>query len=223
MISSNSFIASGSCPSMFPPNMSSNALRFGTSISATTVQKRSALRSVITFMVGMPSFLPIWFIFRNFSTSGRTLPGRQYMISRTSNMTGLLRGDATDQVKPIRSSLVRTRDSRKGAASGTLPGRSAGPRGRRGRLLLRWTRHERDDPRGIEQEPERQRQDADHGDEREGDELDRLARRRARVAAIDAHGHEQKRHTGHEEEHGDACDNAEPWDFAPRPSRQCPQ
>src|ERR1044072_7556872 len=41
----------------------------------------------MTFIFGNPSFSLSFDIARNFSTSGRTFPGLQYMISRTSSMT----------------------------------------------------------------------------------------------------------------------------------------
>src|SRR5207249_4695797 len=43
--------------------------------------------SVMTRILPMPAFSVSLDMARNFSTSGRTLPGLQYMISRTSSMT----------------------------------------------------------------------------------------------------------------------------------------
>ncbi|PYP30662.1 MAG: hypothetical protein DMD49_09885 [Gemmatimonadetes bacterium] len=57
-----------------------------TSISATSVQYRSAQKSVITRIFGMPTLALSLDMARNFSTIGRTLPGLQYMISRMSSM-----------------------------------------------------------------------------------------------------------------------------------------
>jgi len=43
---------------------------------------------VSTRIFGMPIFWPSLFIAANFSTSGRTLPGLQYITSRISSMYG---------------------------------------------------------------------------------------------------------------------------------------
>src|SRR5678816_3284003 len=69
------------------------ASRLGTSISATTVQYRSALKSVRT-RIPIPFFALSFFIARNFSTMGRTLPGLQYMMSRMSSMTSPFAGNS---------------------------------------------------------------------------------------------------------------------------------
>src|ERR1700722_14514478 len=84
MIFSISFASSAFCPS--PCIIASNACMLGTSISATTVQYRSAQKSVMTFIGGMPDLVPSFDIARNLSTSGRTLPGLQYITSRMSSM-----------------------------------------------------------------------------------------------------------------------------------------
>src|ERR1041384_3658814 len=64
-----------------------------TSNSDTTVQYRSAQKSVITRIAPMPDFSMSFDIARNFSTIGRTLPGLQYMTSRMSSMAAPLCGD----------------------------------------------------------------------------------------------------------------------------------
>src|SRR2546426_11473419 len=64
----------------------SKSSMLATSISATSVQYRSAQKSVITRIFGMPTFALSLAIAKNFSTIGRTLPGLQYMISRMSSM-----------------------------------------------------------------------------------------------------------------------------------------
>jgi len=64
----------------------SNSARSATSISAITVQYCSAQKSVMMRICGTLYFVPIAFMVLNFSTSGRTLPGLQFMISRTTNM-----------------------------------------------------------------------------------------------------------------------------------------
>src|ERR1051325_6580783 len=64
-----------------------------TSNSDTTVQYRSAQKSVITRIAPMPDFSMSFDIARNFSTIGRTLPGLQYMTSRMSSMAAPLYGD----------------------------------------------------------------------------------------------------------------------------------
>ena len=56
------------------------------------VQNRSALTSVMTRILPMPLFSPSFFIARNFSTMGRTLPGLQYKMSRMSSMVVSLQG-----------------------------------------------------------------------------------------------------------------------------------
>src|SRR6185369_14795537 len=87
MTFSSSFMSSGD-PDGFCI-MSSNALRSATSSSATIVQYRSAEKSVMMRIAGIPIFLLNLFIAWNFSTIGRTLPGLQYMISRTRYMAVL--------------------------------------------------------------------------------------------------------------------------------------
>src|SRR2546425_4971306 len=79
-----SFIVSPRCPPPFI--ICSNSSIDSTSISATSIQYRSAQKSVMTRIFGMPLLAPIRFIAKNFSTIGRTLPGLQNMISRTRNM-----------------------------------------------------------------------------------------------------------------------------------------
>src|SRR5262245_14593431 len=87
MIFSNSFMSASEAPGG-GAIMSSNALRFGTSISATTVQYCSAQKSVMIFIFGMPTRSLNVDIAKNFSTIGRTLPGLQYMMSRTRYIAG---------------------------------------------------------------------------------------------------------------------------------------
>src|SRR6266571_9389983 len=69
-----------------PCIMRSNSAMFATSISATSVQYRSAQTSVMTRIFGMPTLALSFAIARNFSTKGRTFPGLQYMISRMRSM-----------------------------------------------------------------------------------------------------------------------------------------
>src|SRR5207245_7010246 len=63
-----------------------NSTMFPTSISATSVQYRSAQTSVMIRILGMPTLALSFAIARNFSTKGRTFPGLQYMISRMRSM-----------------------------------------------------------------------------------------------------------------------------------------
>src|SRR6185436_12627859 len=83
MIASNSFIDSSDSPS--PLIIFSKAAMSGVSISITIIQKRSPQKSVITFMVWFDFFMSFC-IARVFSTMGFTLPGLQYMISRSSSI-----------------------------------------------------------------------------------------------------------------------------------------
>src|SRR4029077_15913364 len=63
--------------------LASNAWSVGASISDTTVQYCSAETSVMMRILGMPDFSPIFESALNLSTIARTLPGLQYMMSRT--------------------------------------------------------------------------------------------------------------------------------------------
>src|SRR6266566_4245073 len=81
---SNSFVSSLFWPP--PCIIRSNSAMFATSISATSVQYRSAQTSVMTRIFGMPTLALSLAIARNFSTKGRTFPGLQYMISRMRSM-----------------------------------------------------------------------------------------------------------------------------------------
>jgi hypothetical protein len=83
--SSNAFMSSADIGGF--DIISSNALRSGTSISDTTVQYRSAQKSVMIRMRGIPERSASAFIALYFSTNGRTLPGLQYMRSRMMYMT----------------------------------------------------------------------------------------------------------------------------------------
>src|SRR6476646_10659941 len=65
----------------------SHAESDSTSISATTVQYCSALTSVMRRIFGMPSLTLSSETALNLSTIGRTIPGLQYMMSLTRNMT----------------------------------------------------------------------------------------------------------------------------------------
>src|SRR5215468_6591916 len=87
MIFSNSFMSASDAPGG-PAIMSSNALRVGTSISDTSVQYRSAHMSVMMRIFGMPARSLSFDMAKNFSTMGRTLPGLQYMMSRTMYIGG---------------------------------------------------------------------------------------------------------------------------------------
>src|SRR6185369_16885269 len=81
MISSMAFASSAEPCAM--DIISSNACRVGASISETTVQYCSAETSVMMRMAGIPVFSPIFDSALNLSTIARTLPGLQYMMSRT--------------------------------------------------------------------------------------------------------------------------------------------
>src|SRR3954447_24292426 len=80
MMLSNSFASSGFCIIDMKLSM------LCTSISETTVQYRSAATSVMMRILGSPRFSLSLDMALNFSTSARTFPGLQYMMSRMSNM-----------------------------------------------------------------------------------------------------------------------------------------